>query len=275
MPVMARCLLLLFLLGPLAVSPLAERQWAQLQSARDGSPRLDEGALYPLLEHAAQWEPGDEAGATVPDYQAIHQSPADHRGQRFLIEGTLKRSRPWRTVRSGPWGETLTEWVIQHGRAPGEVAVVYFVQAGEHLPEARVGQRVRAVAAFYKVWSDRDQNAAPTDFLTFVGRSATVMERGSAGPGAGMAMGLILLVVVVLIVVFWRVRGLVVRSGGAGRAGGKVTARQADRLREDRPAAGVNERHGAPNVEQGSPLPRDPADALAELSRRREGRREE
>ncbi len=157
-----------------AVPPLTDAQRTRLDTAVDDSARLDEAALYPLIENALSWSDHDEAGATVPDYEALLTDPAFSRGEVCLIEGKFAgRARRYDLVRHGPWGDALTEWVLVVHDEPEQVAVVYFVDPNDELIPPRTGAHVRVPARFYKVWADRDQDGQPTRYLTFVARSAS------------------------------------------------------------------------------------------------------
>src|SRR5690606_20986373 len=96
----------------LALPPLSEVQRAQLDTAADHSPLLDEAAWYPLIDNALAWQAGDVAGAAAPDYAALLATPQAARGALFLIEGQLARARRTPIARPGPWGDALTEWAI-------------------------------------------------------------------------------------------------------------------------------------------------------------------
>src|SRR5690606_33143733 len=164
--------------------PLTEDQRAQLATAEDHSPLLDEAAWYPLIEHALAWEPGDEAGAVVPDYAELLAQPQADRGTLFLIEGQLARAQRVGLARPGAWGDTLTEWTIvtdandPDDRADDTVAVVYLVDPAGAFAATADRSTVRVPARFYKVWSDRDLTGAATDYLTFVGRHPTILREG-------------------------------------------------------------------------------------------------
>ena len=198
---MAWALALIFL----AVPPLSDAQRETLATAIDDGLQLDEAALYPLLENALLWDGLDESGARVPDYDALLSRPAEARGDLFLIEGRFAgRTRRFGLVRSGVWGEALTEWVLVLREDPEEVAVVYFVDSGGTLEAPAIGAGVRVVGRFYKVWADRDQDGNPARYLTFVARSPKVL--GNPVPEAGPSMLPMLLLVAVLGVVYILVR---------------------------------------------------------------------
>ena len=180
-----------------AVTPLTPAQQTQLGTASDFTGQFDEGALYPLLQNAWQWQPGDEAGAVIPDYAAIYQSPAKHRGQLFLIEGRFAgRSKEIKHLtRPGPWDGQLREWVVVVDSAKDEVAVAYLT----HPPVApAAGAKVRLAARFYKVLSDQDVNGKPTDYLLFVGRDATVVDAGRGFGGSGSGAGPLVVMLAIL-----------------------------------------------------------------------------
>jgi len=160
-----------------AAVPLTAPQRVQLDSATDFDTRIDQGALYPLLKNALQWQDGIEAGATIPDYSAILKAPELHRGELFLIEGlfagvprggTLDMAR---LTRAGPWDDKLQQWVVVVDQGKDEVAVVYLTNPPD-IP--RAGAKLRLLARFYKVLADKDRNGRATNYLTFVGKSALV-----------------------------------------------------------------------------------------------------
>jgi len=257
------------LVGLLAAAPpLTEAQRRQLDTATDASPRLDEGALYPLLRNALQWDDASnpEAGARIPDYAALRESPAAQRGEVFLIEGVYQGGGEFNLHRSGPWGDALRWWVIKHGKTADDVAVVYFVtpsdggagDGGEGLPAVRRGAKVRVPARFYKVWRDVDQNEQRTDFLTFVARRPRVVASSPVSPSLGLPEMLLLVVILAggVAVLIWRSKGLSFKP--------RPLPRQAARA-----AAAAAEEQGELGDEN-DPLPEDPALALDELSRRHE-----
>ncbi len=167
--------LLLALPGHAAGVALTDLQQEQLATAHDGT-ALDEGALYALLAAAVDWPAFEARGAKVPDYVELMNDPAEQRGQKFLIEGGFVASGVQRLARPGPWGKTLSYWVIKFGDIDSEVgdniAVVLMVDPQGTLAEPNPRQPVRVPAAFYKVWRDQEKHSkVPTDFLTFVARA--------------------------------------------------------------------------------------------------------
>ena len=250
-----------------AVAPLTDAQRAQLDTAGDYSSVLDEGALYPLLKDAAGWREGDEAGATVPDYAAIREQPAKHRGTLFLIEGAFQRAiSAGKYARPGPWDGRAQQWVVKWGDNFEDVAVIELVTPP---PPPKYGQRVRLVARFYKVWNEKDQTGKEASFLTFVGNTAAVTSGGSAGVSDRGGEPT------------WWVAGGLVAAVGLGwfmmkrlkRMGSNAPIRPSEALRHRRQQRGDDfETHEPPNDEAPDLLPHDPADALAELSRRHQPR---
>jgi len=244
----------MILITLLGVTPLSHDQSAQLSTAADDSARLDEGALYPLLQNAMTWEPGDEAGAQVPDYAGLLADPAIGRGELFLVEGRFAgRARRYGLVRSGAWGRELTEWVLLVSDDPEQVAVVYFVDPQASMKAPSTGMRVRVVGRFYKVWADTDQLGAPARYLTFVARSASVGGVKTADKGY---FAWLLLVVVMLL------------------TGGYIALRRMGR--SPRPT------HRRPTMDDAAmlshsedllsdqPLPDNPAEALRRMAEQRE-----
>ncbi len=256
----------------LTVTPLDDAQRAQLSTAGDFDEQFDQGALYPLLHNAATWQPGDEAGAQVPDYASIMQRPADARGGLFLIEGQFAGVPDGQTVaygplaRPGPWDGKLQWWgVVVEQWSPGvdqpagdddnpQAVIAYLVNpptAADDPP--RAGDRVRLVARFYKVWRDVDQNDQTRDYLTFVGHFATVPGgSGSTAPvdqSSSILPGMpALLGVIILLAVGWV----------ALRMAARKAPRHAPPQRDHRDPV---------TDERDPPLPSDAAEALDAMSR--------
>ncbi|MEX1015707.1 MAG: hypothetical protein WDZ31_03095 [Phycisphaeraceae bacterium] len=245
--------------GP-GMPALSEAQRAQLETATDRTSRLDEGALYALLENVRTWEAGDYRGAEWPDYEAIRAEPAAARGELYLIEGTFEGVTPrYRLSRPGPWGEALTGWGVGVGPEP-PAAIVYFVDPDGQLTEQppRPGAEVRLVGRFYKVWTDRDRSGEQWEYLTFIARSAEATRSGgradTALPGGPTLFVMVLLLVAGLVFVLWRLRKM------TGRA---IAPR---RLRR---SASASDLEAMEETAADETLPDDPEQALAELERRR------
>jgi len=180
---------LLAILLLLAVPPLTEQQQLQLDTARDGQPGWDEAALYPLLANVVSWSPGDESGATIPDYDALHRDPAKYRGQFFLVEGILggaPQLMRHRFARPGDWEKNSQQWPILISRNPDEVVIILMLDPmpAKQLP-TRGGAKVRVAARFFKTWNVVDRDNIPTDYLFFVGRSAKVEAGATAITATG------------------------------------------------------------------------------------------
>lgn len=256
MPPPAPLSLILAALAALALPPLTGDQRTQLDTARDRSPVLDEGALYPLLENVLAWGSNDESDTPPADYDALLAHPATHRGDAVIIEGRFARSRRFGLARPGPWGEALTEWVILVREKPQEVAVVYFVDPGATMPTPPVGTPVRTVARFYKLWGDRDMRGEPATYLTFVGRFAQVVKDEAPAANPISRIWLLIPAVILLLIGLVFVKYLL-----------RSRHTRIDRRRRDDAAA----RHGDADRLHDLPppsLPRDPAEALEELERR-------
>lgn len=195
----------LILLVLLAVPPLTDGQRSQLVTVTDDSPTLEEPALHAILTNVLLWGGNDEAGAQIPDYDALLADPAAARGELFLIEGKFA-GRPRRIELSDPGKpvDALTEWVLVVSDDPEEVAVVYFVDPEGKLETPAVSAQIRTAGWFYKVWADTDQDGHPTRYLTFVARSATVV--GGQAPNQPSPILPMLLLVVVLAAAYILIR---------------------------------------------------------------------
>ena len=243
--------------------PLTDPDRAQLDDAVDGG-YVDEGSLYPLLRNAMEWIPGNEGDARIPDYDALLNQPADFRGQIFLVEGRFARHRRFNLARPGPWGDAVTEWVVLVRQQPDEVAVIFFVDPQATMPAPRQSQPVRVAARFYKVWRDRDANNQPSQFLVFVARSPRAEGGSEIGRGEANDGRVLVLLVLVLLLILVPLLAILLWQ-----------ARKAKRLRMIRRSEAHHgpADHHAPSGEAGrfeSHFPEDPAQALAELNRRRE-----
>ncbi len=242
---------MLLIVASAGVGPLTDAQAAQLATAQDNSPILDEAALYPLLQNALTWPEHDEAGAMIPDYAAIRQRPADYRGELFLIEGQLARAESVSGLaRPGPWDGKLEQWVVKWGPTIDDVAVVYLLDPPASV---RSGREVRLVARFYKLWQTRDTQNQPSKFLTFVGHTAKVTGRDTASGVTDLSM--LVLIVVLLLGAYLMLR----------RRTATVAAPTVPQPSKRQPDVA----HGGEDAEDvGSPLPDDPAEALRQLQRR-------
>lgn len=240
----------------LAVPPLTQGEQSQLEAASDYA-LLDEAALYPLLNNAMAWEMGDESGAAIPHYAPIRQMPANHRGLLYLIEGKLARRRSMgQLARPGPWDGKLEQWVVRWGKTADEVAVVYLVDPPQTV---RPNRNVRLVARFYKIWQHSDTQGEPSNFLTFVGRSTSMIRRDNGGQS--ISTSVLFVIVLALLAGYFFLRSKVLRRGTISSRHLSITRRRQH----------SEERRGESEEEESNDLlPEDPGDALAELERRRE-----
>jgi hypothetical protein len=248
--------LLTVLVSLAAIPPLTDAQLEQLKSAGDGSTRLDEGALYPLLQNALEWKPGDETGAMVPDYLAIQNDPDAHRGQLFLIEGWFFRTLPVRRLaRDGPWMKNLQQWSLMHNaNTPVEVLII---DGPNERDRPNRNQRVRLAGRFFKIWVSNDQDGRPSLYPVFVGRWTPAPVAGGGNTFSNAIPNPVIIAVVVLAGAFaatsiWRYR---VNKAFAERRAREI-AEEEKRQREfdEQP--------------EGPPLPEDPTEAMKELERR-------
>jgi hypothetical protein len=260
----APVLLLLLSLALSAAAPdLAPEQRQQLETATDGSKLLDEAALYPLLQNAIWWTAGDEEGATKPDLAALLKDPAGGRGRLFILEGRLARLPLLvpKLARQGPWDGKLQQYALLVSTKPDTTVLVYLVDAPPVAKSPRIGETVRVVGRFYKVWKSPNLEGQDALYLTFVGKSGRVIAPSSAPGGLGAAggllndwrvaaLGLALLLMAVYAVFRRTIQKLQHQSA--------LRAQQREEAREE-------EKEPA---DTGPPLPEDPAEALKELERR-------
>ncbi len=252
--------------------PLTEAQRMQLDSARDTLAQTDEGALYPLLENALLWPANLQAGATIPDYAAIQANPASHRGELFLIEGTLRRARPiGKLALPGPWEGSLSEWTIQYGNEPEKMLVVNLVAPPG---EPKDGTDVRLAARFYKLWVTTNSLNQPRTYMVFVGRDATIVSapRAFALNGEIPVSVLALVLCVGVFALIWVIRRTPKMTFNPAPTAWQQRRRRAQELQEQ--AAARRAVRDSQAAEQATPpvdvssLPKDPAQALAQLDTR-------
>ncbi len=246
-----------------AAPPLSDAQRTMLEATTDRSRSIDEAGLYALMQNAERWpEPQEaEAGARVPDYGALRTEPAAHRGERFLIEGTLEAftepatytARPNRPL-SRPGYESAKVWLLSREDAGVMLVVLTDPPALEPVggrdrlrKPARVGARVRLPARFYKLLASESREG-PGVYPVFVGRSARFTGAAAdGGTSAWFVSGGALFLVVVLLVAYGAVRYL------ASKSGKRQTRRRYAEEEE-------------PEVDRRDDLPEDPAEAMRVLS---------
>ena len=233
------------------VVPLDAADRAQLEAVVDGAGPLEGPGLETLLSNVARWQPGDESGAQVPDYDALLADPAAQRGELMLIEGRFAgRPRSIPLSHAGEWGGTLTEWGLIVRDDPELVAMVYLVDQPSTTPV--LGQRVRIAARFYKLWQSDNLHGQPTTFPTFIARQPRLLAQDDLAPtsrdgGANLAFWAVVLAAAFAFAI-WRLTKLTARPKPL------PTRVQHDR---DPPEPAIN-----------TGLPTDPAEALDELHRR-------
>lgn len=263
-----------------AAVPLTADQQAQLDSARDDYPDTDEGALYPLLENALSWPANVQAGAMLPDYDAIAKNPAAHRGQLFLIEGTLRQIRPvGRLALPGPWEGRITEWAVQYGDEPADMLIVNLVDAPA---DAREYKQVRLAARFYKLWPTTSKTGQARTFMVFVGHDAMIV---GARPGvigdASVVKSLVLVLCLLALGLFWVLKRTPRMSMTPQPTARQLQRRQARQQLEAQHAPGDanhDDDDDDDDLEDEADLPalpRDPAQALAAMDAHRRASKNE
>ena len=146
--------------------------------------------------------------------------------------------------------------------------MVYFVDPDATLAKPRLGQRVQVVGRFYKVWSDRDMNNQPADYLTFVARWPSFPGGPDAtSPSIGREQLLILLVLLAAVAWFMvrRLRKLSLKPRPLRTRLHRTD--DEDAHSHDHHLAGADE---PVEADDQPALPSNPADALDALARQRE-----
>jgi hypothetical protein len=250
--------LILLLLVPLlaAASPLTDSQKARLDGATDGSGTIDDAALYALLENARESPPG-EAGAVVPDYEAIARDPDEWRGRLCLIEGSLELAFGDPKLARPGWDQARA---LMLRPAAGSPIYVFLVEPPMLTPGRLIverpdefGAKVRVAARFHKLLEEIARDGSMRRYPVFVGRKVTLLE--TAGPavtgGGSLATTIVLIFLVVGIGAWSYLRR---RSNTPGRGQLIEEYRRRKSLRRA-------------TVESAPGLPADPAAALDALAK--------
>lgn len=247
----AACALLAVLtatrVGAADIAPLSDAESIELETADDDAD-VSETAFRALVENARQWtEPvGDAPIGINPDYAALLEDPAAHRGDVFRIEGVLQQ----RTAMDEPGGP-IEEWFIR--TADGRPVQVFVIDPRAARPGIRFrdGTPVVVLGRFYKRTEDVDRQGRTQQYPAFVGALPRL-----ASEGRWTAVATPLWIIAALIATLLIVFAILL-----------VAARRARRTPTHVPGTKAQE----PIVDDPRPLPDDPAEALAEL-RRRAGR---
>ena len=233
-----------------SVPPLTGEQRVRLDTAYDGRDHREE-AFAALLEHVRTWTPGrvQLPVRLDPDLRAMTAAPGDFRGDLCRIAGRLERITPL----SSPF-DGVEEWCV--GERDGPLALVYLPRADAEADAPFVaGRRVVLLARFYKRIDAIALDGRSHSYPAFVGAFPRVASSGAAtGWDPTGAMWLAALLVATL---------------GAMLMFVLLLARRARHRRLiARPRLPME---SLAEVDEGGPLPDDPAEALAELRRRAEG----
>lgn len=225
---------------------------------------LEQPGLYALLNNAMAWEPGDEGGATLPNYEALYESPVEHRGEVILIEGELKRAATMEVGRSGPWGQRITEWIVEVGRDPLDSVVVLLPDPEGEAAQAKPGTAVRVPARFYmaqRVELVRGGGRWGV-FLTFVGPPPE--EIGSPAGGSPWLQPLL-----IFALVFLGMAILYILRKAMSPQPRPLQRRHREHAAQRREPAQQQE-PDEPEADPGEPLPEDPVEAMGKLFERDE-----
>lgn len=273
-----------------------------LADVADGLDRRDE-ALFVLLDEVRAGDgPGDTpaAAAEVPVVRAalLAADPAGRRGDPGRLDGVLQQT----STLDGPGG-ALVEWFLRDR----DGSPVAFVMPVDFAPDARAGERVRAVGRFWKVVEVAGRDGRARSHPVLVGRGLRlepppVGGLGLAGPAGAVLLGGLLAAWFGLRAVATRARrdepraaslsGAVVGAGAASAETAALALARAARGLDPSigPAVDVPIDHAVENDDADTPapverpaqadvtieldegdgaeLPDDPADALATLAAR-------
>ena len=247
-----------------AIGPLSAGAKEQVDlSTADLTPDIDTPGFYPLLADADTWDPKDQSGAMIPDYEAILAKSRESRGNVYLIEGIFAgiprddTPKVKHMVRPGTWEGRLERWTVITNREADKIVIVYLTHPPTALPEP--GATVRLAARYYKVWSYQDLNNKSRSALVFVGATpqigpGTVSAIGDFHPTTQLPAAALSLAIIALFIVF-----LIIRRRIAKKFAARDPMDFTNRDREER----------TETADPSGPLPSDPIEALAELERRR------
>jgi len=269
----------------LTLPPLSDADRQQIATATDFDDEVDRGPLYPLLKNAAQWKDLPMPAAPLITHgDPIIGAPGEYRGLPLRIEGALARRQEFKSSRSGAW-DRIEQWVVEitpKTKDKGsESVIVYLVDPPDTL---KVGEKVRVVGRFYKVWRTylaKGEVNEPYNFVVLVGANPQPLGAVAATAGAGAPTGgegggvswqivrMALGAALVLAFGFFMVRRYAGRIRGPRGSGLAALIEERRAKRE-----GTEAKHAIGNGDdepEGPPLPPDPAEALLEMERRRLG----
>ncbi|TVQ52777.1 MAG: hypothetical protein EA377_09390 [Phycisphaerales bacterium] len=221
------------------IPPLTDEQQIRLESAHDGRDYREE-AFCALVESARTWEAARVLThfPRAPDLEAWIADPDEHRGTIARIRGRLEQR-----VSLEPSYDVAEEWFVRD--EAGTPLIVYVV--GDVPAEVREGRPVDLNARFYKRMRFTARDGREYDYAAFVGAH----PRTVTPTGALQQLGIVVIPLALLLLAFFLLL-IYVRSQRANRTPLPRPART-DEIE---------------SLDEGGPLPDDPAEALAELRRR-------
>jgi hypothetical protein len=226
------------------IPELTDDQRQRLAHANDGADHHEE-AFLALTEHVRTWS--QTSAAAAPIAQQLINDPSTHRGELFLVTGTIAQ----RELMSPPFDD-VSQWFVRD--ADDRPLLIFVVNASSAATRFRDGDPVEIVARFYKRIDFIARDGLKRSYPAFVGAwpraPTTIADAGTAAsPMWYLAGPVAMLLIIFTVLMLW------VRRNRRGA------------LPEHRPLS-----HRADDslaqVDTGEPLPDDPAAALAELKRR-------
>jgi hypothetical protein len=229
------------------IPPLTDAQRTALDTAFDGRDHREE-AFAALVESLAGATPGigDEAIRLAPALDALLEDPDAHRGALCRVEGRLVQRSPLDGAFAG-----VREWFIR-----GNVGrpVIVFVVGLDDADAAAFpdGADVRADGRFYKRIDALARDGRTRSYPAFVAAHPTRLGAPDRAPVAGWSVVIVLGAIVLALLVIWAVTLRVARRGRKRGYAPRPSPRGVEPERLD----------------EGGPLPDDPAAALGELRQR-------
>jgi hypothetical protein len=230
---------LAFLLVLATVPPLIDDDRARLAGAVDGGGDHAD-AFEALVGNVSRWTPGvgDALIRLDPDLDRLQENPAAYRGELFRIAGILDQQSWLPTPHAA-----IAEWFVRDDAGRPILVYVYGLPS-DH--EFQPGQPVTLPARFYRRVAETARDGRVHQYPAFVGAFPQPVR---VGAGLGQ-LWIAIVAIAVLLVVFLALVVFLRRSDRSSHFGPRLVMMETD-----------------PGE---TPLPDDPAEALAELRRRAE-----
>ena len=240
--------LALMVLSFSAIPPLSDSQLERLSHASDGADHRED-AFLALVENVRQWRIDSPADSppVATDWSAFVNEPAPLRGKLFHFQGMLEQ----RTALAPPY-ENVQEWFVRNEHGTPLVVYVTGVDWNLEIPPRAT---ISIIARFFKRMDFVARDGKQRSYAAFVGTSPRILpatQQSDSSAAARSRVWMIAAPVAALLMFFIFLRLAL------GRRGSRYSVGHRPRITDD-----------AAMADHPEFLPSDPADALAELKRRR------